>query len=153
MTFQLTTRPFLQQDRLEWEALWKGYNAFYGRQGDTALPDEIVETSWGRLMADAGPVHGLVAVADDRLVGLAHFIFHPNMILIEDTCYLQDLFTADDCRGRGVARQLIEAVCETCRARGVTSVYWHTHSSNTSARALYDKVARDTGFLVYRAQV
>ena len=153
MPFHLVTRPLVQQDRPEWEALWKGYNAFYGRHGDTALPDEIVETTWDRLMSDAGAVHGLAAVADGRLVGLAHIIFHPNMILIEDTCYLQDLFTADDCRGRGVARRLIEAVYETCAARGVTSVYWHTHSSNTLARALYDKVARDTGFLVYRAQV
>ena len=54
--------------------------------------------------------------------------------------------------GRGVARQLVGAVYEICRSRGVSSVYWHTHASNTAARLLYDKLATNTGFLVYRAK-
>jgi len=28
-------------------------------------------------------------------------------------------------------------------------VYWQTHQSNTTARALYDKVAVNEGFIVY----
>lgn len=153
MPSQFIIRPLTQQDRTEWEGLWKGYNAFYGRHGETALPDSIIQSTWDRLLMEAEPVHGLVAETDGSLVGLAHFIFHRNTIQIEDTCYIQDLFTLPECRGRGVARQLAEAVYEACRSRGVSSVYWHTQSSNTVARALYDKIAGNTDFLVYRAKV
>ena len=152
MPSQIIIRPVTRQDRPEWETLWAGYNAFYGRHGETALPDSIIRSSWDRLLKETEPVHGLVAEADATLVGLAHFIFHRNMIQIEDTCYLQDLFTSPECRGLGVARQLAEAVYAVCKTRGVSSIYWHTHASNTAARALYDKLATNTGFLVYRAK-
>lgn len=153
MPSELSIRPIGQDDRGGWETLWQGYNAFYGRHGDTALTPEVIQSTWSRLLSPTEPVHGLVAEADGRLVGLGHFIFHRNTIYIEDTCYLQDLFTSPECRGRGVARQLIETAYQACRARGVTSIYWHTHSSNTTAMALYDKLARNTGFAVYRAKV
>jgi ribosomal protein S18 acetylase RimI-like enzyme len=152
MPLKITIRPIRQQDHKEWKALWKDYNAFYGREGASALPEDVIQATWNRLMSEAGPVHGLVAESERRLVGFAHIIFHPNTIHIEDTCYLQDLFTETECRGRGVARQLVGAVYEICRSRGVSSVYWHTHASNTAARLLYDKLATNTGFLVYRAK-
>lgn len=83
-------------------------------------------------------------------VELAHVVFHPNLIQREPTCYMQDLFTVPEARGAGVAGALIEAVCSLCRARGAVDVYWHTHESNHAARCLYDRVARNTDFLVYR---
>ena len=52
-------------------------------------------------------------------------------------------------RGRGVARRLIEVVYNEARAAGATRVYWHTQESNSTARMLYDKVAKFTGFIVY----
>lgn len=151
MPLPIIIRPIRSQDHKQWNALWKGYNAFYGREGASALPEEVIQTTWNRLISEAEPILGLVAETDRGLVGLAHIIFHPNTIHIEDTCYLQDLFTEKECRGRGVARQLVEAVYEACRTRGVSSIYWHTHESNTTARLLYDKLATNTGFLVYRA--
>lgn len=144
-------RSIRLKDHIEWIALWQGYNAFYGRDGANALPEDITQTTWDRLLSQDEPVHGVVAEFEGQLVGLAHFIFHRNTIHIEDTCYLQDLYTLLECRGRGVARQLVEAVGEACRTRGVASLYWHTHAANTAARALYDKLATNTNFLVYRS--
>ena len=34
-------RPVAEDDFDEWAPLWAGYNHFYGRIGDTALPDPI----------------------------------------------------------------------------------------------------------------
>lgn len=144
-----TIRPV---DRLGWEALWAGYNAFYGREGAAALPSGIVETTWCRLLDDRVPIAGLVAEIDGRLVGLAHVVFHPNLIQTEDTCYMQDLFTTPETRGRGVGRALVEGVCDLCRTRGAADVYWHTHKSNAAARKLYDGIAWDTDFVVYRTK-
>ena len=85
---------------------------------------------------------------DGRLVGIAHYVFHPA-VWSGEACYLQDLFTDEAARGRGAARALIEAVAAAARERGADRLYWHTQQSNTRARVLYDKVARFTGFIRY----
>jgi GNAT superfamily N-acetyltransferase len=63
---------------------------------------------------------------------------------------LQDLFTADASRGKGVGRALFEEVYRRAEAGGCGRVYWHTHESNATAMKLYDKVAEKSGFIVYR---
>ena len=52
-----------------------------------------------------------------------------------------------------VGRALIEAVYDRARGAGSARVYWQTHETNATARALYDKVAAHYGFLVYRKDV
>ena len=143
-------RPAVREDFPAWLPLWAGYNRFYGRSGPTALPDQITRTTWDRFFDPAEPVHALVAETDGRLVGLAHYLFHRNTIMVEPTCYMQDLFTSEGARGQGVGQKLIEAVYDEARRAGSSVVYWHTHESNGTARALYDRVAANSGFLVYR---
>jgi GNAT superfamily N-acetyltransferase len=55
-------------------------------------------------------------------------------------------------RGQGIASALIGAVSVAARAHGATRVYWHTHASNARARLVYDRLAEDSGFIVYRVQ-
>jgi GNAT superfamily N-acetyltransferase len=70
--------------------------------------------------------------------------------MLGPTCYLQDLFTSEAARGKGVGRALINGVYERARRAGSTRVYWHTHETNVTAQTLYDKVAERSGFIVYR---
>jgi GNAT superfamily N-acetyltransferase len=63
---------------------------------------------------------------------------------------LQDLFVAEVARGQGLGRALIEAVYREARAAGASRVYWLTHETNATARALYDKLADRPGFIQYR---
>lgn len=149
-TSALNVRPLRQDDREGWQPLWDGYNAFYGRHGATALPEEITRTTWARFFDPAEPVYAFIAERDGRILGLAHYLFHRSTTSIAQTCYLQDLFTVEEARGTGVGRALIEAVYERARAAGAARVYWMTHESNATARRLYDKVAEYSGFLVYR---
>ena len=65
-------------------------------------------------------------------------------------CYLEDLFVAEIARGRGLGRALIEAVYDKAEAAGASRVYWLTQSDNAQARALYDEVADNLGFIQYR---
>ncbi|HEX6495698.1 MAG TPA: GNAT family N-acetyltransferase [Acidobacteriaceae bacterium] len=145
-----TIRLVCRADYAEWLPLWEGYNRFYGRFDATALPEEITRMTWSRFFDAYEPVWALVAELDSRLVGLAHYVFHRSTITIEPTCYLQDLFTAEAARGKGVGRRLIDAVHEQARRAGVVNVYWRTHRSNATARRLYDSVAQDSGFVVYK---
>jgi GNAT superfamily N-acetyltransferase len=78
-----------------------------------------------------------------------HFLSHRSTTRPSNVCYLQDLFTAEESRGRGVGRQLIQAVYDAARTAGSSRVYWQKQAQNASGRALYDKVAAHQGFIVY----
>ena len=134
----------------QWRPLWDGYNAFYGRSGATALPEGITRITWARFFDPAEPMHCLVAEDEGRLLGLAHYLFHRSMISVEPVCYLQDLFTAPQARGRGVGGALISRVYAEAHQAQSSRVYWHTHETNLAARSLYDKMAEKSGFIVYR---
>jgi len=146
-------RPVAPSDYAQWLPLWEGYNAFYGRSGATALPHEITRTTWERFLDPLEPMHALVADDGARMLGLAHFLYHRSTNALAMSCYLQDLFTDDASRGRGVGSALIEAVQEKAKMAGAARLYWQTHESNAVARKLYDRIAERSGFLVYRMPV
>ena len=139
-------RPLRPDERPLWEPLWEGYLAFY----ETSVAPEVTQATWTRLHDAAEPMHVLGAFDGNRLLGIVHFIFHRSTWTLGPYCYLQDLFTVEEARGRGVGRALIEAVYERARAEGASRVYWLTHESNATARALYDRVADRPGFIQYR---
>jgi GNAT superfamily N-acetyltransferase len=150
MSMTPTIRFIARSDFSQWLPLWEGYNKFYGRSGETALPGEITQITWARFFDAYEPVHAMVAEDDGQLVGLVHYLFHRSTISIAPTCYLQDLFTRESTRGKGVGGALIEAVYEQARLAGLARVYWHTHATNSTAMKLYDQVADHSGFVVYR---
>ena len=139
-------RPLRPDERAAWEPLWQGYLAFY----KASVKPDFTDMTWARLHDLAEPMHGLGAFVDGRLLGIVHYIFHRSTWTTGDYCYLQDLFTAEDARGQGLGRALIEGVYERAGAAGASRVYWLTHESNTPARALYDRVADRSGFIQYR---
>lgn len=146
-------RSVRRDDFPAWKELWDGYNAFYGRSGATALPLDVTQTTWSRFFDAYEPMHALVAESFGKLLGLTHFLYHRSTIQVSPTCYLQDLFTSEAARGRGVGRTLIQAVYLHAHAAGSSRVYWQTHESNAVAMRLYDQVAQRSGFVVYRQTV
>ena len=150
MPGDVSIRSVTRQDYERWLPLWDGYNAFYGRSGATALSPAITAMTWARFFDAYEPVHALVAERGGDLLGLTHYLFHRSTTAIEPTCYLQDLFTCEAARGKGVGRALITAVYEKAKRAGSSRVYWQTHETNHTAMQLYDKVADRSGFVVYR---
>jgi GNAT superfamily N-acetyltransferase len=137
---KMLIRPVKHGDFAQWKPLWDGYSAFYGRKDKSALPDEITNLKWSRFFDGYEPLHAQVADCSGQLLGLAAFPassqhYHAHVKLL-----LQDLFTQETARGKGVGRALIEEVW----------VYWQTHETNETAMKLYDKVAEKSGFLIYR---
>src|SRR5512140_2759981 len=110
MTNQLLVRAVRPDDYAQWTPLWDGYNAHYGRSGPTALAPEITQTTWRRFFDAYEPVHALVAEQSGQLLGLVHYLFHRSTTQVAPMCYLEDLFTAQEARGRGVGHALIAAV-------------------------------------------
>lgn len=138
--------PVREADRDAWFPMWRGYQTFY----KVDIPAEVTAVTWSRLLDPNEAMNGILAWRGDRAVGLVHFIPHPSTWFAKDVCYLQDLYVAEDVRGGGVGRKLIERVYEEARHRGWPRVYWTTHETNTDAMQLYDGVADRSGFVQYR---
>ncbi|REF67441.1 MULTISPECIES: GNAT family N-acetyltransferase [Paracoccus] len=144
-------RALRPDDRKGWQRLYEGYQAFYGFAD---RPPSFYDRAFGRLMArDPRDFHGLVAEADGRLLGLTHYVFHPNLWRDEGVCYLQDLFTAPEARGRGIARALIEGVYAEADRAGIPAVYWLTAEDNYPGRMLYDRVGQKSPFIRYNRKL
>jgi GNAT superfamily N-acetyltransferase len=158
----LTITPLAPADRAAWERLFRGYIAFYERDE----PQGMYDRAWGEFMSGVR-LHALGArlapeapyrssrsdeslppAGEEKLVGITHFFVHPSTSG-PDVCYLQDLFTDEAARGQGAGRALIAAVADWARDQGCGRLYWLTHESNATARALYDKVAVNRGFIRY----
>ena len=149
MSIGAVVRSASRSDYEQWLSLWEGYNAFYLRKGPSALPSAVTQMTWERFFDSYEPVQALVAEFEGQLLGLAHVIFHRSTTMVGPTCYLQDLFTDESARGRGVGRALITAVYDRARAAGATRVYWQTHETNKTAMQLYDRIAERSGFITY----
>ncbi|MCA8899972.1 MAG: GNAT family N-acetyltransferase [Hyphomonas sp.] len=146
-TSSLIVKPLERQDHAAWRALWTGYLDFY----KSKVSEAVYATTFDRLFAD-GPYEPRCLLAWDggTAVGLVHFMAHRHCWRVEDVCYLQDLFASPEARGKGVGRALIEAVYREADARGLGAVYWLTAGDNATARQLYDRVAKNTGFIKYQ---
>jgi GNAT superfamily N-acetyltransferase len=153
MSGELIIRAVTRGDYDQWLPLWDGYNAFYGRSGPTALAPEITAMTWQRFFDAYEPVHALVAENGGRLLGLTHYLFHRSTTAIAPLCYLQDLFTSEAARGKGVGRALINGVYDAARRAGSPRVYWQTHETNLVAQEFYNRVAERSGFIVYRKAI
>ena len=153
MSEPINVRPIQEGDFVAWLPLWDGYNAFYGRKGETALRPEITQTTWQRFLNPNEPVFALVAESAGTMLGIAHYLFHRSTSRIEQICYLQDLFTAPEARGRGIGKALIHAVYQNAKETGSSRVYWQTHETNVAGRLLYDKIAKHVGFIVYTKEL
>ena len=139
-------RPLRPADQAAWRELWTGYLAFY-RQ---ALPAEVTQTVWQRLIDPADEIMiGRVAVLDERPVGLLHAVIHANTWSIAPVCYLEDLYVAAEARRLGVGGALIAALAEEGRQAGWRRIYWRTAGDNATAQALYDRVASRSRWVTY----
>ena len=135
-----------QADKPEWRRLWTAYLDFYKAE----VPEVVYETTWQRLHSGGEfEPKCLLAVVNLKPVGLVHYLYHRTCWSKVNNCYLQDLFVDPDMRGSGLGGVLIEAVRTAAAEGGVTNVYWMTHETNATARKLYDRVARKTGFIEY----
>lgn len=139
-------RPVGKDERAAWEPLWAGYLTFY----KATLPPGQSDLTWQRLHDPGESMHLLGAYVHGKLEGIVHYLFHRSTWTAGNYCYLQDLFVAKGGRNHGLGRALIDAVYEKAQEAGSSRVYWLTHESNDTARALYDKVADRSGFIQYR---
>ena len=139
--------PVRAGDEAVWRELWTGYLEFY----KSSVSEAVYRSTFDRLlMTGSYEPSGLIAWDGETALGLVHFMYHRHCWRVENVCYLQDLFAAPEARGKGVGRELIEAVYAEADEAGCPVVYWNTADNNDTARLLYDRIARKTEFIKYQ---
>jgi GNAT superfamily N-acetyltransferase len=132
----ITIRRALPEDAAEWRAMWEDYCAF----NRVAVADEVTRGTWARILETEGAVRGVIAVDEGGArLGFAHYVLHPHTWSLRQLCYLEDLFVRPQARGQRVGRRLIEHLVLLGQKEGWGRVYWHTETSNATARRLYDR--------------
>ncbi len=129
-------RAVNKDDKSRWLELFADYITFY----NSKLSDQQFELTWQRINSDFN-INCLVAELDSKVVGFTHYIWRPDTWEEQDFCYLEDLYTDPQVRGKGVGRALIKAVEDIAIAKGSKRLYWTTAPDNELARTLYDKIA------------
>ncbi|MEU4516263.1 GNAT family N-acetyltransferase [Nonomuraea wenchangensis] len=134
-------------DRAHWESLARGKDAYF----EVERGDDAYERAWRRLLDDER-TRGVAARLDGRMVGIAHYLFHPSVWHAAGRCYLADLYVDAQVRRRGVATAVMEWVARDAAEQGFPGLYWNT-LEDAPARALYDKVGRfHDGLVLYTYQ-
>jgi Acetyltransferases len=144
----VTVRPVAPGDEAAWRRLFRDYGVFYETEFDDAQLDHV----WALLLDPAGRVDALVAELDGEVVGIAHYRSHPDTFSTGTDWYLDDLFTAPEARGHGVASALIARLTELARATGPGTLRWITAADNVTAQRVYDRVATRTSWVTYEVR-
>lgn len=146
MSFTIRPLENTTEDHTQWRALWHGYLNFY----DSTVSAETTAHNWASFHDATSPLDALVAFdAEGKMLGIAQTVMHESTWSIAPRCYLNDLYTIPEARGKGVGRALIEAVYVMARERGCAKVHWLTHESNVTAQSLYNQLAVNEGFIQY----
>lgn len=111
------------------------YQNFYRAED---IRDERNRDFFSRFVAPSHEGMLLGAWEGDELLGYACLYWHFSSARATDTVLMNDLFVAEEARGKGVGRALIEAAAAVGRERGSPILEWSTEPGNARAQALYD---------------
>jgi len=146
----VTVRPLGDKDFFAWLGLFEGYSAFY----ESELTDQIALQVWSWIIDANNDLVGAVAVNEDGdFVGFAHYRTVPRTLSGDRALFLDDLFVAEDARGKGVATQLMDFAKAYARDHKLAQVQLVTAADNATAQVLYDQVGTRTDWVTYEIDV
>ena len=138
-------RKLEQKDKENWTKLYNAYANFYKIQMNRG----ILDTLWIWIHDESHDVKGLCFELEGKIVGIAHYRTMPRPIKGQYIGFLDDLFVEPNFRGQKIAQRLIAHLKSLSKDNNWSGIRWITHSSNKTAKKLYDKIANNTGFELY----
>lgn len=126
--------------------LFLDYLHFYERPIDEAAARAFLSE---RLRLGQSTV--FLAHLGDDAVGFVQLYPAFASLSLAPSWILNDLYVAEQARGRGIAKALMQAARELALLNGAAEIFLQTARSNATAQALYESLGyqRDDEFLVY----
>nr|WP_299503910.1 GNAT family N-acetyltransferase [uncultured Rhizobium sp.] len=144
-----TIRDANPADEAQWRRLWAGYLTFY----KVELEPAVTDSTWKRIIDPASPVSMRVVEQGGTLAGFAIHLLHPSTWVMNNDCYLEDLYLDPAFRGQGLGRALLDDLVDMAKTNGWSRLYWHTDEGNATARKLYDSYVKTDGHVRYRMRI
>ncbi|GIP40326.1 hypothetical protein J31TS4_36060 [Paenibacillus sp. J31TS4] len=95
-----------------------------------------------------------VAEREGTLVGFATLYGSYSTLRARPVAVLNDLYVAEEERGRGLGQGLFEACAAYAAEQGYASMSWETDRENTAAQRFYDRMGGRAGsWLVYSLEL
>jgi GNAT superfamily N-acetyltransferase len=141
----VTIAPIALAHRADWERLFEAYAGFYKVPQTPAMR----ATVWAWLHDPAHEVNGLAALAEGRVVGIAHYRGFARPLRAATGIFIDDLFVDPGHRGGRVADALIGGVKSIATDQGHGVVRWITADDNYRGRSVYDRLATRTMWVTY----
>ena len=116
------------------------YQRFYEVED---IDDDRNRAFFARFLSPSDDGAILVARDGEEIRGYACLYWHLSSLAAAETVLMNDLFVAEEARGQGVGRALIEASAAVARERGAAWLEWVTAPDNTRAQALYDSTGAE----------
>ena len=146
----VTVRPLGDKDFFAWLGLFEGYSAFY----ESELTDQKALQVWSWIIDANNSLDGAVAIDDaGDFVGFAHYRTVPRTLSGDLALFLDDLFVAEDARGKGVGTLLMDFTKAYARQHKLAQVQLLTAADNATAQVLYDQVGNRTDWVTYEIDV
>ena len=133
----LTLRRASPNDYEHWAAMFDSYRLGAGLEASNPVAVRL----WEWIIDPGVAVDALLAESDGTLLGFAHYRRFPRPIMADEGLFLDDLFTVQEARGRGVARALLDRLVVETNSGGFALLRWTTKPGNAAARRLYDSYA------------
>jgi ribosomal protein S18 acetylase RimI-like enzyme len=103
-----------------------------------------------RLLADGNTEYLLAAANGDGLAqGVVQLRYRWTIWWSAEDCWLEDLYVAEEARGAGLGRALVEAALARAEERGCRRIDLDVDPDNGAARALYESLGFRVGPQVY----
>ncbi|HVF85538.1 MAG TPA: GNAT family N-acetyltransferase [Abditibacteriaceae bacterium] len=113
-----------------------GYQRFYG-----AEPDENRNRAhFSQFLDDHSRGVLFAALDSDTVLGFATLYFPFSSVRARSVCLMNDLFTTEGARGKGVGRALVRHCHSYARSHDFPTLMWNTEQNNHAAQRLYDRL-------------
>jgi GNAT superfamily N-acetyltransferase len=140
MAFEVRIEPISAQQIDLLLPLIAAYQRFYEAEN---VDDERNRAFFSRFIAPSEDGMLLGAWQGEGLVGYACLYWHFTSLIPAETVLMNDLFIAEDQRGKGIGRALIDASTQVTRERGAHHLEWATAPGNVTAQRLYDSTGAE----------
>ena len=103
-------------------------------------PDAAAQDKGLRAILD-DPALGQLLVADDgqRILGMVNLLYSYSTALGARVALLEDMVLAEEARGSGLGKRLLEAAVAHCRTAGCKRITLLTDGDNARAHAFYQR--------------
>lgn len=124
------------QDHIKQHVTW--WEKAYQIQARTRLQDLVLK-DWQSLLEDSSKPDRMVLVFGEKPLGIVHGMLREDPYMGVSMGVLAWIYVDAAARGQGVADQLVEALMQWFREKGVEGRLVYVTASNTTAVKLYQR--------------